>query len=60
MSTAPVDKPLPAARIKLGSPEHMFRIGGKVVQMSELHQCNDHEVNIANFLKFKVENRSTS
>ena len=33
---AQTDKLLIAARISLGSPEHIFKIGGKAVQMTEL------------------------
>lgn len=44
-----------AARFTLGSQDHVFRIGGKTIQMSDLHQCNDHEVGLANFVKIQVE-----
>jgi len=53
IANIPTDKLVTAARISLGSPEHMFRIGGKVVQMSDLHQCSREEVGIANFLKIR-------
>ena len=52
---APIDKLVPAARYTLGSQDHVFRIGGKTIQMSDLHQCNDHEVGLANFIKLGVE-----
>jgi hypothetical protein len=45
-----------AARFTLGSSDHVFRIGGKTIQMADLHQCNDHEVGLANFIKIYVEN----
>ena len=44
-----------AARFTLGSQDHVFKIGGKVIQMSDLHLCNDHEVGLANFIKIQVE-----
>ena len=44
-----------AARFTLGSQDHNFRIAGKTIQMSDLHQCNDHEVGLANFIKIQVE-----
>ena len=37
IANAPTDKLLIAARISLGSPKHVFKIGGKAVQMSDLH-----------------------
>jgi len=46
---------VPAARYTLGTQDHSFRIGGKTFQMSDLHQCNDHEVGLANFIKLQVE-----
>jgi len=52
---APIEKLVPAARYTLGSQDHVFRIGGKTIQMSDLHQCNDHEVGLANFIKLEVE-----
>ena len=50
-----LDKLVPAARYTLGSQDHVFRIGGKTIQMSDLHICNDHEVGLANFIKLQVE-----
>jgi hypothetical protein len=32
----------------------LFKIGGKVVQMSDLHQCSKNEAGIANFLKIEI------
>jgi hypothetical protein len=32
----------------LGSPENLFKIGGKVVQMTDIHQCSKYEAGIAN------------
>lgn len=56
----PLEKLVPAARFTLGSQDHVFSIGGKTFQMSDLHQCNDHEVELANFLKLQVESKPTS
>ena len=44
-----------AARFTLGSQDHNFKIGGKVIQMADLHQCNANEVALANFIKIQVE-----
>jgi len=44
-----------AARYTLGTQDHIFRIGGKTIQLSDLHQCNDHEVGLANFIKIQLE-----
>jgi hypothetical protein len=52
---APIDGLVRAARYTLGSQDHIFRIGGKTIQLSDLHQCNDHEVGLANFIKIQVE-----
>ena len=46
-----------AARFTLGSQDHNFRIAGKTIQLSDLHQCNDHEVGLANFIKIQVETK---
>jgi hypothetical protein len=43
------------ARFTLGTQDHVFRIAGKTIQMLDLHQCNDHEVALANFIKLQVE-----
>jgi hypothetical protein len=56
LPNAPIDKLVPAARYTLGSQDHVFRIGGKTIQLSDLHQCNDHEVGLANFIKIQIEN----
>jgi hypothetical protein len=45
-----------AARFTLGTQDHVFRIGGKTIQMSDLHQCSANEVGLANFIKLQVEN----
>ncbi len=50
------DKLIHAARYTLGSPDHVFRIGGKTIQMSDLHQCNPQEIGIANLIKILIEN----
>ena len=50
-----LDKIVPAARYTLGSQDHVFRIAGKVIQMADLHQCNNYEVGLANFIKLQVE-----
>ena len=55
IANVPLDKLVPAARFTLGSQDHVFRIGGKTIQMSDFHQCNDHEVGMANFIKLMVE-----
>lgn len=44
------------ARFTLGSQDHVFRIGGKTIQLSDLHQCNASEVGFANFIKIQIEN----
>ena len=59
IANTPIEKLIPAARFTLGSEDHVFRIGGKTILMSDLHQCNNQEVGIANFLKLQVENYST-
>jgi hypothetical protein len=46
-----------AARYTLGSQDHIFRIAGKTIQLSDLHQCNDHEAGLANFIKLMVEKK---
>jgi hypothetical protein len=51
---APIDKLVSAARYTLGSQDHVFRIGGKAVWLSDLHHCNDHEIGLANFIKFQI------
>ncbi len=55
IANAPIEKLVPAARYTLGSQDHVFRIGGKTIQLSDLHQCNDHEVGLANFIKIQIE-----
>jgi hypothetical protein len=47
-----------AARFTLGSSDHIFRIGGKTIMLSDLHQCSATEVGLANFIKLVVENES--
>ena len=54
ISNAPIDKLVSAACYTLGSQDHVFRIGGKVIQLSDLHHCNDHEVGLANFIKIQI------
>lgn len=51
----PLEKLVPAARFTLGSQDHVFRIAGKTIQMTDLHQCNNHEVGLANFIKIQIE-----
>jgi hypothetical protein len=36
-------------------PNVGFRIGGKTIQMADLHQCNENEIGLANFIKIQVE-----
>jgi len=55
IANVPLDKLVPAAHYTLGSQDHTFRIGGKTIIMSDLHQCNDKEVGLANFVKLQVE-----
>ena len=45
-----------AARYTLGSSDHMFRVAGKTIQMSDLHQCSATEIGLGNFIKLQVEN----
>ena len=52
---SPLDKLVPAARYTLGSQDHVFRIAGKTIQLSDLHQCNNYEVGLAHFIKLQVE-----
>ncbi len=52
-----LEKLVPAARFTLGSQDHVFRLGGKTFQLSDLHQCNDHEVGLANFLRLEVDDQ---
>ena len=40
-----------AARYTLGTQDHILRIEGKTIQLSDLHICNDHEVGFGNFIK---------
>jgi hypothetical protein len=54
VANTPIEKLLTAARYTLGTPEHVFRIGGKVIQMTDLHQCSAKEVGLAHFMKFIV------
>lgn len=55
IANTPIEKLIPAARFTLGSQDHVFRIGGKTIQMSDLHRCNENEVGLANFLKLQIE-----
>jgi hypothetical protein len=55
IANTPIEKLIPAARFTLGSQDHVFRIGGKTIQLSDLHHCNDHEIGLANFIKIQVE-----
>ena len=50
----PIDKLLSAARYTLGSQDHVFRIAGKTIQLSDLHQCNENEIGLANFIKIQI------
>jgi len=52
---SPLEKLVPAARYTLGSQDHVFRIAGKTIQMSDLHQCSPTSVGLANFVKLQVE-----
>jgi hypothetical protein len=55
IANTPIDKLVPLARFTLGTQEHVFKIGGKAIQMSDLHICNAHEVGLANFLRLEFE-----
>ena len=54
IANIPIEKLVSAACYTLGSQDHVFRIGGKVIQLSDLHHCNDHEVELANFIKIQI------
>ena len=54
IANTPIEKLVPAARFTLGSQDHVFRIGGKTIQLSDLHQCNAHEIGLANFIKIQI------
>jgi hypothetical protein len=41
IANTPHEKLVPEARYTLGTQDHSFRIGGKTIQMSDLHQYND-------------------
>ena len=56
---SPLEKLVPAARFTLGSQDHVFRIGGKTILLSDLHICNDHEIGLANFIRLQVENTAS-
>ena len=47
-----------AARYTFGSQDHIFRIAGKTIQLSDLHQCSANEVGLANFIKIQIENQN--
>jgi hypothetical protein len=53
---AQADELVHAARYTLGSQDHVFRIGGKTIQLSDLHQCNANEIGLANFVKIQIGN----
>lgn len=55
ISTAPADSLIRAARFTLGSPEHVFRFGGKSFQLSDLHQCNANEIGIAGLIRIQTD-----
>lgn len=50
-----IEKLIPGARFTLGSQDHVFRIGGKTSQLSDLHNCNDHEIGFTYFIKIQIE-----
>jgi hypothetical protein len=52
----PVDKLVPATRYTLGSQDHVFRIGGKTIQIADLHQCNMNEIRLAHLIKIQIKN----
>jgi hypothetical protein len=55
LPNAQLDRLVHAARYTLGSQDHIFKIGGKVIQLSDLHICNDHEIGLANLIKIQLE-----
>jgi len=55
IANTPLEKLVPAARYTFGTQDHSFRIGGKTIQMSDLHQYNDHEAGLANFIRLETE-----
>lgn len=58
IANTPIEKLVPAARFTLGSQDHVFRIGGKTILLSDLHQCNANEVGLANFIKIQIESNT--
>jgi len=54
IANVPIEKLVSTARYTLGSPDHIFRIGGKTIQLSDLHQCNANEIGLANFIKIQI------
>ncbi len=54
LTNAPIEKLVSAVCYTLGSQDHVFRIGGKSIQLSDLHHCNDHEVGLANFIRIQI------
>lgn len=55
IANTPLEKLVSAARYTLGSQDHSFRIAGKTVLMSDLHQCSAQEIGVANLTKIKIE-----
>ena len=51
---AQIDKLINAAQYTLGSTDHVFRIGGKTIQLSDLHQCSANEIGLANLIKIQI------
>jgi hypothetical protein len=54
IANIPTEKLVSAVHYTLGSQDHIFRIGGKVIQLSDLHHCNDDEIGLANFTKIQI------
>jgi hypothetical protein len=54
IANIPIEKLVSAGCYALESQDHVFRIGEKVIQLSDLHHCNDHEVGLANFTKIQI------
>jgi len=55
IANAPLEKFVAAARFTLGTPDHILRIAGKTIQLSDLHMCSKSTVAMANFVKLKIE-----
>lgn len=55
ISSAQIENLIRAAGFTLGSSDHIFRFGGKTIQLSDLHRCSETEIGIASLVKIKVD-----